>query len=80
MDLSGQIRTFHIYYINSRRLSLTEVCTLHGHLSCGCLRVVCTWRHTLRWEVGVAGGPCSLHSKQLGAMGCARRLGLSGHS
>jgi len=33
----------------------TEVRALYGRLSCGWLRVVCTWRPWLRWEVGVAG-------------------------
>ena len=40
--------------LNSRP-TMTEVCALYGHLSCGWLGVVCTWRGTLRWEVGVAG-------------------------
>jgi len=34
----------------------------------------CAWRHTLRWEVGVAGWAQSFHGKQLGATGGARRL------
>jgi len=34
----------HIYYINGRRLSVTEVRTLYGHPSCGWLCVVCAWR------------------------------------
>jgi len=62
-------------YINGGRLSVTEVRALYGRLSCGWLRVVCAWRHTLRWEVGVAGWARSLHGKQLGATGGARRLG-----
>ena len=32
-----------IYYINGRRLSVTEVSTLYGRLSGGWLRVVCAW-------------------------------------
>ena len=44
-----------IYYINGRRLSVTEVHALYGALSCGWLGVVCAWRDTLRWEVRVAG-------------------------
>ena len=46
-----------------------EVRALYGHLSCGWLRVVCAWRPSLRWEVGVAGWARSLHGKQLGATG-----------
>ena len=37
-----------IFYINDRRLSVTEVRALYGPLSCGWLGVVCAWRHTLR--------------------------------
>jgi len=33
----------------------TEVRTLYGRLSCRWLSVVCAWRLSLRWEVGVAG-------------------------
>ena len=64
-----------IYFINGRRLSMTEVRTLYGRLSCGWLPVVCAWRPWLRWEVGVAGWARSLHGKQLGAAGGARQLG-----
>jgi len=48
---------------------------LCGRFSCGWLGGVCAWRDTLRWEVGVAGRARSLHGKQLGATGGARRLG-----
>jgi len=48
---------------------------LYGRLSCGWLRVVCAWRPSLRWEVGEAGYARSLHGKQLGTTGGARRLG-----
>jgi len=65
------------YYINGRRLSVTEVRALYGRLSCGWLRVVCAWRDTLRREVGVAGWARSLRVKQLGATGGARRQGAS---
>jgi len=51
---------------------VTEVRALYRRLSCGWLRMVCEWRVTLRWEVGVAGGPWSLHGKQLGATAGAR--------
>jgi len=57
------------------RPAMTKVCALYGRLCCGWLGVVCTWWDTLRWDVGVAGWAQSLHSKQLGAMGGARRLG-----
>jgi len=54
---------------------VTEVRALYGRLSCGWLCGVCAWRDTLRWEVGVAVPAQSLHGKQLGATGGARRLG-----
>jgi len=57
------------------QLLVTEVHALYGRLSCGWLRVVCAWRNTLRWEVGVAGWARSLHGMQLGATGGARRVG-----
>jgi len=65
-----------IYYINGRRLLVTEVRDLYGCLSCGWLGGVCMWRHTLRWELGVAGWARSLHGKQLGRNGrCAPTAG-----
>ena len=43
---------------------MTEVRALYGRLSPGWLRVVCAWRDTLRWEVGVAGWARSLRAQR----------------
>jgi len=56
-------------------LPVTGVRALYRRLSCSQLGGVCAWRDKLRWEVGMAGWARSLHGKQLGATGGARRLG-----
>jgi len=45
-----------------------------GALAASWLRVVCAWQDATV-EVGLAGWAWSLHGKQLGATGGARRLG-----
>jgi len=75
VTFSQSKRSHVIYCINDRKLSVTEVRALYGRLNCGWLRVVCAWRDTLRWEVGMAGWARSLHGKKLlGATGGAHRL------